>query len=265
MLRMKKGKFGLLIIGTAALIWGITSAFTDWRTLVTLQPGPLDNPDAAGSQWIYATANPSLHGSTPAPTPFGPDANATPESDAPAFTIPYVASPTANPAPASKPVAVGMAPDRIVIPAIHLDAPIIKVPYRLVKDDTSGQVFQQWLVPDKFAVGWQSGSAMLGVPGNTVLDGHHNVWGMVFRYLVDLKPGDKIEVFSGNTRFDYQISNKMILPERNQALDVRFSNARWIETSTDERLTLVTCWPFTSNTHRLIIVALPIGRVTVGD
>jgi LPXTG-site transpeptidase (sortase) family protein len=27
--------------------------------------------------------------------------------------------------------------------------------------------------------------------------------------------------------------------------------------STDERLTLITCWPYETNTHRLIIVALP--------
>lgn len=41
------------------------------------------------------------------------------------------------------------------------------------------------------------------------------------------------------------------------AVDVRMDNARWILPSTDERLTLVTCWPAKSNTHRLIIVASP--------
>ena len=35
-------------------------------------------------------------------------------------------------------------------------------------------------------------------------------------------------------------------------------NAAWIMPSEDERLTLVTCWPYTSNTHRLIIVARPV-------
>jgi len=35
-------------------------------------------------------------------------------------------------------------------------------------------------------------------------------------------------------------------------------NARWIMASSDERLTLVTCWPAYSNTHRLILVAKPI-------
>ncbi len=50
----------------------------------------------------------------------------------------------------------------------------------------------------------------------------------------------------------------MILPERDQPLSVRLANAQWIEPSTDERLTLITCWPKDNNTHRLIIVAVPI-------
>jgi len=49
----------------------------------------------------------------------------------------------------------------------------------------------------------------------------------------------------------------MILPERNEPVDTRLQNARWILPSADERLTLLTCWPYTTNTHRLIIVAIP--------
>ena len=39
----------------------------------------------------------------------------------------------------------------------------------------------------------------------------------------------------------------------------RLQNARWIAATADERLTLVTCWPNTTNSHRLIIVAEPVG------
>jgi hypothetical protein len=49
----------------------------------------------------------------------------------------------------------------------------------------------------------------------------------------------------------------MILPEKGESLERRLENARWLLRSTDERLTLVTCWPATSNTHRLILIALP--------
>jgi sortase A len=52
----------------------------------------------------------------------------------------------------------------------------------------------------------------------------------------------------------------MILPEKYEQLDVRMNNAQWILPSVDERLTLISCWPYESNTHRLIIVARPIAR-----
>jgi hypothetical protein len=51
----------------------------------------------------------------------------------------------------------------------------------------------------------------------------------------------------------------MIFEEKDQPLDVRLENARWILPSEDERITLVTCWPQDSNTHRLVIVAVPFS------
>ena len=43
-------------------------------------------------------------------------------------------------------------------------------------------------VPDFFAAGWHTDSTPPGFPGNTVLNGHHNIYGEVFRDLdkVDL-------------------------------------------------------------------------------
>jgi LPXTG-site transpeptidase (sortase) family protein len=263
MLRTRKGKWGLMVLGLALFVWGATSAFSDWKYLASLQPDALDNPDGSGSGWILPTDVPTAaHPRTPSATtatPFQPAGEPTLESDAQAFTVPYTPGPSPTPAP------TGLDPDRIVIPAIHLDAPIKKVPYRLVKDDQTGMVLQQWSVPNEFAAGWQGDSAQLGVPGNTVLDGHHNEYGKVFRYLIDLNAGQEIDLYSGNTMFKYTIANKMLLLERNQPLNVRFSNARWLLPSNDERITLVTCWPYTSNTHRLIIVAVPTGKVDLSS
>lgn len=50
----------------------------------------------------------------------------------------------------------------------------------------------------------------------------------------------------------------MIFPERDVPFETRLENARWILPSEDERITLITCWPYFSNTHRLIIVARPV-------
>jgi sortase A len=52
----------------------------------------------------------------------------------------------------------------------------------------------------------------------------------------------------------------MILPEKYEEMDIRMNNAQWILPSVDERLTLISCWPFESNTHRVIIVARPLAR-----
>jgi LPXTG-site transpeptidase (sortase) family protein len=151
---------------------------------------------------------------------------------------------------------VGLKPDRIVIPAINLDAPIVPIHYiHVIFND---QIYEQWIAPNYFSSGWQDTSALLGLPGNTVLNGHHNAYGMVFQHLIDLNIGDLITVYSGDQAYDYKIAAKMLLPERNQSIKVRLENARWIMPSTDERLTLITCWPADSNTHRVVIVAFPI-------
>jgi LPXTG-site transpeptidase (sortase) family protein len=144
-------------------------------------------------------------------------------------------------------------PTRIVIPAIKLDAPVETVGWHTV-DGVS-----QWDVPDHFAAGWLMTSATLGKPGNTALSGHHNISGEVFRNLVKLQPGDSITLYAQDQPFFYEVVSRRILPERGQSDEVRRANARWIQPTNDERITLITCWPYTSNTHRLVIVAKPIA------
>jgi LPXTG-site transpeptidase (sortase) family protein len=154
-------------------------------------------------------------------------------------------------------------PNQIVIPAIGLDAPI--VPAHLKEIMYLGIRYQQWLAPDSSDAGWHTTSATLGLAGNTVINGHHNVYGEVFGHLADLELGDYIWVFSDAEWFTYRIAMITILPERWQQAAVRLENARWIEPSLDERLTLITCWPYASNTHRLIIVALPVHPLAIED
>jgi LPXTG-site transpeptidase (sortase) family protein len=146
-------------------------------------------------------------------------------------------------------------PERLIIDKIGLDAPVELA--KSIEVTVDGQASIQFLVPEEFAVGWHERSASLGVIGNTVLSGHHNAFGEVFKGLVDLDVGDSFILTSGTKQFSYIIANKMILPEKDQPLRVRLDNARWILPSKDERVTLVTCWPARSNTHRLILVAVP--------
>jgi len=160
-----------------------------------------------------------------------------------------------NPSSGSAAFYQGFVPDRIRIPAIALDAPIVPTMYQEIT--YNGRKYYQWLVPYGTVAGWQDTSALLGVPGNTVLNGHNNGFGEVFKNIANLNVGDLIQVSAGNQSFLFKVAARMILPERFEDISVRLQNAQWLMPSSDERLTLLTCWPSDDSTYRLIVVAFP--------
>jgi sortase A len=166
----------------------------------------------------------------------------------------YTPTPTSTPTPTPDPLS--LQPDHLVIPSIQLDAPVIQVGWE--SQEVNGQLVSSWIVPNEYAAGWHVTSAVPGEPGNTVLNGHHNIYGEVFRDLEDLEPGDEIIVQTGQAQHHYVVTERHILEEKYQSEEVRQQNAQYIMPTADERLTLVTCWPYTNNTHRLVIVALPM-------
>ncbi len=153
-------------------------------------------------------------------------------------------------------------PLRIVIPAIKLDAPIVAVSLKQVPDVTkTDRTHLEMLIPDFRAAGWLNTSSKLGGAGNLVLGGHHNVSGRVFENLKDVALGEKITVVGPNRTVTYVVIVSEIRPEKDQPEYVRAENARLIESTADTRLTLVTCWPPDSNTHRLVVIAKPVSSV----
>lgn len=219
------------------------------KTPRSIKPTPL-----APSTHVPASTpkpRPAAHvlASTPRPRP---TTNLSPTPLQPTSTP--APSPTANsPAPNVRPAPA--VPTRLIIPAINLDAPVIAVGWS--NAEINGQQVSEWDVPTWRAAGWLKTSALLGMPGNTVLEGHQDIDGRVFEELENLKEGDTIQVLTESFARTYVIALKTIVPERDQPLEVRRENARWIGPSNDERITLVTCWPRNDNTHRLILVALP--------
>jgi LPXTG-site transpeptidase (sortase) family protein len=151
-------------------------------------------------------------------------------------------------------------PWRITIPAIGVDAPVERV--ELVTRFLGDVQVTQWAAPNGYAAGWHNGSAMPGAPGdgggNTVLNGHHNIYGAVFGRLVELEMGAEIVVYSGDGVYRYEVTERVILAERDEPVAVRVQNAGWIAPTVEERLTLVTCWPEATNSHRLIVTARPV-------
>jgi LPXTG-site transpeptidase (sortase) family protein len=152
-------------------------------------------------------------------------------------------------------------PEEIDIPAIGLHAPVVLAKSRIIKLD--GKRFQQWLPPAQFAAGWHYSSATLGLAGNTVLNGHNNLYGGVFDGLRNLKAGDRVEMTAQGMAFIYEVTNVLNLPEKYESVETRIENASWLQPSEDERLTLVTCWPPEHNKNRLIVVAKPVERYLV--
>lgn len=149
------------------------------------------------------------------------------------------------------------APRHITIPTIGLDAPIEAITTTAVI--YNGTTYQQWNVPNGYIAGWHQNSASIGSAGNLVLNGHHNINGEVFRDLIDLEEGDALVLTGNDGEHTYTITEKEILAERGQPISVRLENASWIAPTDDERITLITCWPYTDNSHRLIIVAKPVN------
>lgn len=144
----------------------------------------------------------------------------------------------------------------ISIPKLGLSAPVVRV--ESMSQHIDGRAVSQLYVPNAFAVGWSTGSAPVGSRGNTVFVGHNNEYGEVFKNLWDLQVGDEIIVHTATGDRLYAVSQTTMFQELGRPLAERERNAAWLAATQDERLTLVTCWPYYSNTHRAIVVAQPV-------
>jgi LPXTG-site transpeptidase (sortase) family protein len=144
-------------------------------------------------------------------------------------------------------------PTRLIIPTIGLDSLVVPVGQTPVL--IGGTTYGQWDTADDL-VGWHNQSAKLGQMGNTVLNGHSDVAAAVFRDLAYVNTGDEIAVFSGNRDHHFVVTHKFLVREGDVSLEERIQNARWVASTHDERLTLITC-ANPGATHRLILIAQP--------
>lgn len=232
------------------------SPLTDPTTTLTPTPTPTFTPTP--------TSTPTF---TPSPaaeavelellaTPITPTVTPTP-TDTVTPTPTATATPTATSTPDPFPPAQSP-PARIVAEVINLDSTIIEIGWH--QEEVNGKTISVWDVAEN-AAGWHKNSALPGHIGNTVLSGHHNILGEVFRYIVDFEPGDQITLYADDIEYHYQVEEKFIVKDKGEPPEVRRANARWIDHFDDQRLTLITCWPYNNNTHRVIVVAKPILEI----
>lgn len=184
------------------------------------------------------------------------------------------AQPTATPTETPSPTPVPFGPPvRILFPQLNIEAGVSHMAWTTVKNKDGSQN-SEWLVPENTA-GWAVNSAKLGENGNIVIAGHNNIYGQVFRnislawpqngkpeagnpavYTSDILNGRVIQLYSANgKRFDYQITAFYRVQDNGISLSQIQQNADYMQATPDPQLTLITCWPPWSNTHRLIVRA----------
>jgi len=90
-------------------------------------------------------------------------------------------------------------------------------------------------------------SAPLGQPGLSLMSGHDDIAGSIFRYLGTLRPGDTV-VVTHDARTDRYVvrSVSVVTPD-----DVRLLNAAY----THPTLALISCTPYWVDTHRVVVIA----------
>jgi LPXTG-site transpeptidase (sortase) family protein len=182
----------------------------------------------------------------PSPTPLLLLITATPSPPAPTA----VSSP-ATPVPEATSVPLDWA--RVQVPEVGIDSIIVSVGWQLVGPPEAR--YAEWEVA-AYAAGHHRDSARPGEIGNVVLSGHHNILGEVFRDLWSLEAGDEILLTdSAGTLYRYVTREVNILPDAGMPPEVRASYLRYLQRTREPILTLVTCWPYESNTHRTIVVA----------
>lgn len=138
---------------------------------------------------------------------------------------------------------------RIASPDIKLDTRVYEV---------YGTLAGTWEVAD-YAAGHQYTSKNPGEGGNIVLSGHNNWHGEVFRYLEFLKPGDTINLWTlEGKEYTYKVQTIEKLKEAGVSRAQRLEHGKVMDDAPTEQLTLITCWPYATYTHRLIVIAEPV-------
>lgn len=233
-----------------------TSGLLIWiGVLLLMAGGVVAGPHLVSGMPLAVTPAPlsDAPASSPSPLPATPTDTAVP-TPAPTASLPPTLTPTPLP-PTATPTPAVYPPTRVVIPSVGIDAPVIPTHWEM--QEVAGAQQPVWVVPDAPLVGWHETSAPLGQVGNTVLNGHNWPENGPFRFLYKVQPGDPLILYSGHLVFLYRVDEVLLLPEAGQPLEVRQANARYIQPTDDERVTLVTCHPYGSTRFRLIVVAHP--------
>jgi sortase A len=144
---------------------------------------------------------------------------------------------------------------RLVIPSVKIDSKVVPVNWKMIPGK-NGQSKSEWQVAD-FAVGHHYGSANPGQQGNVVLSGHVDYKGEVFKNLHNVNKGDEVTVYTEKGQYIYVVTDLVIVKEEGVSDAQKRANAAYMNPTPDQTLTMITCFPYGIDDHRLIVIAKP--------
>jgi len=111
---------------------------------------------------------------------------------------------------------------------------------------TGWNAFTYDIVP-QYGVTRFSPSARFGQPGLSMLSGHDDIYGSIFKNLGRMRPGDAIVVTQGPHLYRYVVQSvQVVTPD-----DVSMLNAPYARPT----LALISCTPYNVDTHRVVVIA----------
>ena len=276
---------GIIAFGVACLacLACLALVYPQWAAIFGVagrqeQPRPVSSAHASGGDLPGYAGKPGTLGQTAELEP----------SATPASMVTQFAGPTSSPLPPLTPTgaaatakATGTAATSVRSPKKEAGTPtsansvrygertpnlpqrIVRVASADIKLDTKVyEVYVSakglWEVAD-YAAGHHYSSKNPGEGGNIILSGHNNWRGEVFRYLEFLKPGDALKVWTlEGKEYRYRVEQVQKVKEAGVPMAQRLENARVMDDTPYEQLTLITCWPYKTYTHRLIVIAKPV-------
>jgi sortase A len=151
-------------------------------------------------------------------------------------------------------------PVRLNIPSVTIDQQVVPVGWSMIPAPGGG-VKSEWNVAD-YAVGHHMGSANPGEIGNVVLSGHVDYKGEVFRNLHKVNKGDEVIMYTDKGQYIYVVVDLKIVREEGVSDEQKRANAAFMNPTEDRTLTMITCYPYGIDTHRLIVIAKPYESST---
>ena len=170
--------------------------------------------------------------------------------------------PTLTPTPTPTPLPP-LPAIRLSIPAIDLNTSIQEIS-PIEKTTWNRETIFEWETT-AFSVGHYSTSGNPGGGTNIVLTGHNNISGEVFRDLDKLHPGDEVILFTEDSEFYYEVQKVYTIPYLGVETEGEATIQSLTAPQTSEMVTMVSCWPYATSSHRIIVIAVPASDEDEND